>query len=549
MRLGSDAASDARGRNLGWVAGCLLVVGLVARAAPFANRDGRLLREFPTEDGYLMLTIARNIALGRGMSTADGTIPTNGTQPLATYLWSACSFVVGGNKVGTVAVVQGVELLLATATAYAIYVLARRVLPDAPSSRDKAALAATGWYASATVVSHTMNCLESGLYVLLIVLVLILVFGSIARAPSPRLVRWAGIGALLGAAFWARNDAVLLCGTIAVVYLIWGLPGAPHRGFHRLTELVVAGAVCTCTAAPWLVFNYVRFGHVMPVSGQAESLDARFGGNAAQVGPSLVAYVTMFLPIPSALVTSPPFVAIAVVIIGAYAWVAWVWIRRAGSATMRQAWLLAATTTLAFGAFYGLFFGAQHFMSRYFLALSPLYAVAWGAAIYAGWSRLERASHMLTIVGALLLVALPVGLNLRTYRQGGQHPHFQVVEWLSSNVRDSEWVGAPQSGTAGYYHDRTINLDGKVNPAALHARRNGEVGQYVVDSDIQYVADWEGLAATPAERSAALSAVPARYVRLPDTVLTMADPVLAHAFDLVVDDKVRNLAVLKRKPR
>ena len=37
---------------------------------------------FITEDGYLMLTVARNMALGEGMSVSNGTIPTNGIQPM-----------------------------------------------------------------------------------------------------------------------------------------------------------------------------------------------------------------------------------------------------------------------------------------------------------------------------------------------------------------------------------------------------------------------------------------------------------------------------------
>ena len=59
-----------------------------------------MLRQWPTEDGYLMLTIARNMALGNGMSTADGELPTNGTQPLATTIWVSylcCSRFRQGN--------------------------------------------------------------------------------------------------------------------------------------------------------------------------------------------------------------------------------------------------------------------------------------------------------------------------------------------------------------------------------------------------------------------------------------------------------------------
>jgi hypothetical protein len=45
-------------------------VGAATRLVPILDGSTRLLRQFPTEDGYLMMTIARSIALGRGMTTA-----------------------------------------------------------------------------------------------------------------------------------------------------------------------------------------------------------------------------------------------------------------------------------------------------------------------------------------------------------------------------------------------------------------------------------------------------------------------------------------------
>ena len=96
------------------------------------------------------------------------------------------------------------------------------------------------------------------------------------------------------------------------------------------------------------------------------------------------------------------------------------------------------------------------------------------------------------------------------------------MEWVAENVDDEEWVGAVQTGTLGFFHDRTVNLDGKVNPAALEAREQDKIPEYVVRSDIAYVADWAGLAEW--------------------------EELLAPHFELIVHDEVRNLAVLRRRP-
>ena len=76
-----------------------IAIGLLSRLAPLTEPHGRLLRQFLAEDGYLMQTISRNIALGHGLSVSDGTIQTNGTQPLATFVFSFFYLVAHGDKI------------------------------------------------------------------------------------------------------------------------------------------------------------------------------------------------------------------------------------------------------------------------------------------------------------------------------------------------------------------------------------------------------------------------------------------------------------------
>ena len=81
----------------------LIAVGTLSRLAPLTSPHGRLLRQFMTEDGYLMQTVARNLALGHGLSVSDGTIATNGVQPLATFLFAFFHYLAAGDKVGGIA--------------------------------------------------------------------------------------------------------------------------------------------------------------------------------------------------------------------------------------------------------------------------------------------------------------------------------------------------------------------------------------------------------------------------------------------------------------
>jgi hypothetical protein len=163
----------------------------------------------------------------------------------------------------------------------------------------------------------------------------------------------------------------------------------------------------------------------------------------------------------------------------------------------------------------GVFFGAGHFLSRYTAPISILCAFL-TVSVAMTWlpARLAR------IAFPALLGLLALFLDLRVYRKSHEQMHFQVVTWVEANVPPEAWVGAIQSGTVGFFHDRTINLDGKTNPDALKARYAGQMRAYILGSPIRYLADWSGIAGW---RS-----------------------MLAPYFEVIVDDPRANLGVLKR---
>jgi len=341
-------------------------------------------------------------------------------------------------------------------------------------------LAIAAWFANPLVVGHSMNCLESGLYVLVIVIVArVVIPRSSAPEPEPavdrvRAARWVGIGALLGLAFWARNDALFLCLAVGGTHLIGRLPGrvAPLRA--RIVEVGLAAATVTLLALPWLLHNWVRFGSIQPISGQAQARHAVLGGNLWLVPIKLFEYLTL-LPIPGPLEAHGAVIAATALVVLAVA-AGLIAVGRSADADQRATLLVGGLFTLGLGGFYGTFFGADHFMSRYMFSASPFLILVWAALLAAALAALDRVgpTRVWSTATALGLLAVGVFLNARLYRNGAHHAHFQVVGWVEANVAPEEWVGAIQSGTLGFFHDRTLNLDGKVNPHALAARRRCE---------------------------------------------------------------------------
>ncbi len=182
--------------------------------------------------------------------------------------------------------------------------------------------------------------------------------------------------------------------------------------------------------------------------------------------------------------------------------------------------------------YYGLAFGAGHCLDRYLFPASPFIALMNAACVLAlstalSHVRWARAGQWALAAGLLVVVA---GLDGRAYRQGRRHQHFQVVEWVVQNVAPTTWVAAIQTGTLGFFHDRTVNLDGKVNPEALALVKSDRIPEYVAASRwgkeqamIDYLVDWSAIAGWDA-----------------------LVPVHSN-FDLIVDNPQLNLAVFRRK--
>lgn len=509
-------------------------VGTVSRLLPLLNQNGRLLRQFPTEDGYLMLTIARNIALGNGMSTANGTIATNGTQPLFNFVEAIGFYLLGGNKAAGVAFALLVQALIGALSAGLLFCIARHALQHRALGKQVALVAAALWYSSSIAVPHTMNCLETVAYTACTLLSVYLWHRyETSRAPESRFSwrRSLAVGALLGLTAWARIDAVFLIAAITGCHVLLGLLKNRSQLLGRIGEATVMGSLAVLVISPWLLHNKINFGSFTPISGTAQSHAASLGQNLVEVPFSLFEYALIVVPIPHAVEQlMPALVTTSVLVIGYVAALA----IAAPKMNSSERSLLYVVSTLAtlLVAYYGILFGAPHFVDRYLFPLSPFMAIFTSFALMAGLEKLARMTHVRKLLTLSLTAVLTFSilLNIRLYAIGTEHQHFQVVNWVQKNVPEAAWVGAIQTGTLGFFHDRTVNLDGKVNPGALQAKLERRISHYIVDEKfdaegnrIDYLADWTGIASWKNQA-----------------------PLNTH-FELIVNDEQKNLAVLRRK--
>jgi hypothetical protein len=504
----------------------LAAIGVLCRALPLTDLGGRLLRQFPIDDGYLMLTIARNMALGLGMSVSGGTVPTNGTQPLMTLVYAGLFSLVGGERVPGVRLALLLQLLMAVLSALCIVRLLRRLLAGRHDAANVAAFTGALWLASPLMLPQTMNTLETGGYVLGVLLVALVFCTDRSGWRAPHVV---GLGGLLGLVFLVRNDAIFLIAAVCMLHWLRPSGAAPARSGVRLAQTIALGLTSIVVAAPWLYFNVSRFGHLVPVSGRSEAIGWRFGGNVSQLVTVLPEYVFVVLQVPESVRdTWPGFLISAAIVLIAIPY--YVRLRRATSGQARDVFDLAAGFLACLSIYYGLFFGAPWFMSRYLSVVSPFLAMAFTIGLVEWLSGridvlgpLDRAIAGTARRAAAVMVmgVVIVGLNVRLFIIGSDHPHFQMWEWVRRNVPDSVWIAAPQSGVLGFFHDRTLNMDGKVSEAALQARLAHRSLQYAIEQGAVFIVDWQNI--TDWANS----------------------PELAGRLEVVVNDPNRNLGVLR----
>jgi hypothetical protein len=473
------------------------------------------------DDTFYALSAARHLAAGNG-STVDGLHATNGYQPL--WVWIlACVTALG--RLGPDATVRAALVLCALCTAGAGLRLAR-LTRECGGSDAAAAMAAALWFMNPYLLRRQMNGLESVLAAWLLLEVVGAAqsacrtesAGSAADPPSSRAMRgWRSdltVGGLAGLAALARVDLLVIGPLLAL----------RRRWLAAVTALTVA--------IPWLGWSWVKFGSPIPMSGEANRtlfrvLLGRPAGGLWLWDPGTASFTLASLfglgwpaqaadlaGFPSALgwVAVPAALALplGLAVLGG-----------GGRERLRAFWravrplaFWTAGPALCFGIAYALLFPAPWHLNRYFLPLHALW-IAWAALFFdraitappgpAARNRdpggAEVGSHRPSSRVVLWWGAYATGLlaGLFPYvvdATGGQTParQLEVARWIRERVPPEVRVGTVQSGVVGYYAGRpVVNLDGKVNPLAMRALREGRMWDYLGRERIDLFGDWQDL--------------------------------------------------------
>ena len=460
----------------------VVAVTLVSAAIMHFAPGDTLARVLPTEDAFYALSVSRHAAIGDGI-TADGVSDTNGFQPLWVVLNVPLYAIAGGDRYLGLRLSQwlGTALFLAFVVLIALLAraLARRHGGEGQIAAAAAAIVAAG---SVSIFRLFHNGLETG--VTLVALAGAVLLLDRWERWTPRRVILAGL--LLGALVWARIDEVVFVAAFGLVSVV-----RARRHLRRAFAPLAACAIAALLLMPWFAWNIHLDGSPMPSSGKAESTGVDPVVNAGAALRALGAWSAPPLLRPSlhddAMILSYILAAVAIVLtLGAIRYV------------LRRRRVALGSGTLALMLFSGFLvywyiarFGPWWFLERY---LSPLLLITIPFLATALELSRPRRRAIPVLAGIVLVANVPLFAVLASgphwpppawaARESnlGTHTNLNYEEqyaWVREHVNPSCVVGAYETGTLVYFRDRSVNLDGKVDHAALDARLAGKAPEYV----------------------------------------------------------------------
>jgi len=421
-----------------------------------------------TEDGFFALGAARSLA-ETGRMSIDGTTLTNGVQPLYVVLMVPCFLLAKGAD--ALRLVLGAHWLLLLGQLALLRAVMSRLLGNGdPDVKLAGALAPALLMASAPMLPHQFNGLETGL----LWLVLLLCWRTFADLRPGRAMDEVRLGAVAGLLVLARIDQGFLVVFLAVALFFL----SEEPAFRRLLGPLRMGATAALVSAPWWAYNVLAFGHVVPSSGRAQQQvllsSERIGAMLASLSwtSAPMLYLGRF--------ESPATFALRLLLaVGAVYLV----VRRGPSAKTgdeprapspqrRQALVFGAcllASGVLLGGWYALASYAVWFYQRY-LSFLALPALLLGAAALARLLSKRTALQVATaIVCAALGLAgvLHLSTDLSTMTPLASVYVDRQVALAQAHVPPGERVAAGQTGTLSFVRGNALNLDGKVNDEAL----------------------------------------------------------------------------------
>lgn len=434
-----------------------------------------------TEDGYYMLTVAWNIAEGKGFSYNYG-IKTSGVQPLAALVYAVQGFLVqccGGDKYDFARAIIIFSALLQIIFAFLVFKLAVSISKD-PDKGLYFLVSVCVVLFNFKVLLNFANGLETGLY--LILLSFFFLYWIKFREIQMGIKHSLGLGVLSGLLLLCRLDSVVILFTFYLLLLF--------NGQIKIRRLVVILLIAILLYLPWQLYIWDVTGNLLQSSARSQTglfpfFDLPY--KLEQYFASIIQHTTPFLFTGNILIwlMFPFGLAYLILLFIGYKKYWGSVISDSASKTIK----IISITFSVLLLIYFFFSSAPHFYFRYtaFLMVLSLPVIVVLFAYLLGIVSRVRVSFI------LVLVTIIFGVQAFLYLHSGKSARAFTVrsEFVENNFTSGNRIAAFQSGVLGYYHENVFNLDGKMDNSALESFSNGGIEQYIDSMKIDVLMEWK----------------------------------------------------------
>lgn len=425
-----------------------------------------VLAGVPDDAAYFFKT-GENIAAGEGL-TFDGINRSNGFQPLWLLVVAGIASIFRGSPELMFRCYMLLQAALAAAGAAIVLSVHRRVF------KPLVTLVVMLLFLP-LVLFQSVNGMESALFVFCAAVAFLVVF-RLRPFESQGTLRLFSFGLLLGIVMLSRLDSVFIGASVCalVLYRLLSRDVELKSGIKMLV-LVIGGA--SVVVVPYLVYNHVQFGSLMPISG---SLKSTFPAFSFSIGKVMNISSRFLL----AVLAAPFYLAWSVAVPPS-----------ADSDRNRfraSVGILASAVILHF--LHSTIFLDWAVFSWHFISYSMFLSLAVSEPAELCLERFKRmAGPALAAIAVLLFAAggakvLSSTLGMET-DSSWRVQSYRAARWARNSTAPHAVFAMKDAGNFGYFSKRAvINLDGLVNSGEYQeVLRDGSLREYLKTNHVGYL--------------------------------------------------------------
>ncbi|MFC1553415.1 hypothetical protein ACFL7D_02165 [candidate division KSB1 bacterium] len=421
------------------------------------------------DDAPYFFKIAKNYSEGLGF-TFDGINKTNGFQPLWQYILIPIYFLYSGSPEVMFRLFLLLQVVFISSACIFVNLFLREIF-------DGYARLLSFISFIMVVYIQSINGMESALLILLLSYLIYYSWKSkifIENNPKKELI----FGVLLGFVMLSRLDTVFLGFTISLFGIIYMIFEKKGKKEHIVRLICIIGGA-TLIVMPYLIYNYLEFGKIMPISGELKSTFPQINfflevGNFFSKRYLLFAlFAIMYFLIKvlflKNILKSPikyRFYSIFMLVFSAAIILHFLHI------VLFMKWAVFGWHFLPYALFVS-------------LAVSEIFTALISLKIFRRTLKLFwYGFFVLVIVSGIILT----NRNERNLNESWQVASYRAAMWTKNNTEESEIFSMIDAGIFGFFSERrTINLDGLVNTLEYQeVLRNKKLNDYFENNDVSY---------------------------------------------------------------